>query len=96
MITYSYLVTNTGNVTLNPVTVTDPMTGLSAINCPTSTLTPGDIRDLHRHLHHHPGRPRSRQHRQHRHGVGDAAVRVIGHGHLLGDDSGHPDARRFS
>ena len=40
-ITYSYLVTNTGNVTLTPVGVTDPMTGLSSVSCPDSTLTPG-------------------------------------------------------
>jgi hypothetical protein len=39
-ITYSYVVTNTGNVTLNPVTVTDPMTGLSAITCPDTSLAP--------------------------------------------------------
>ena len=30
----SYLVTNTGNVTLDPVGVTDPMPGLSAVSCP--------------------------------------------------------------
>jgi uncharacterized repeat protein (TIGR01451 family) len=41
-VTYSYLVTNTGNVTLNPVTVTDPMTGLSAISCPDPALTPNE------------------------------------------------------
>jgi uncharacterized repeat protein (TIGR01451 family) len=40
-VTYSYAVTNTGNVTLNPVTVTDPMTGLSAISCPATKLAPG-------------------------------------------------------
>jgi uncharacterized repeat protein (TIGR01451 family) len=40
VITYSYVVTNTGNVTLNPVGVTDPMSGLSAINCPVATLAP--------------------------------------------------------
>ena len=40
-VTYSYQVTNTGNVTLNPVTVTDPMTGLSAITCPSTSLAPG-------------------------------------------------------
>jgi uncharacterized repeat protein (TIGR01451 family) len=40
-ITYSYKVTNSGNVTLTSVGVTDPMTGLSAISCPKTTLTPG-------------------------------------------------------
>ena len=32
-VNYSYLVTNTGSGTLTNVTVTDPMTGLSVINC---------------------------------------------------------------
>lgn len=41
-ITYSYTVANAGNVTLNPVTVTDPMVGLSAISCPRASLAPGD------------------------------------------------------
>ena len=40
-VTYSYKVTNTGNVTLDPVTVTDPMPGLSAISCPATSLAPG-------------------------------------------------------
>ena len=40
VITYSYLVTNTGNVDLNPVTVTDPMAGLSTISCPVTSLAP--------------------------------------------------------
>jgi uncharacterized repeat protein (TIGR01451 family) len=40
-ITYSYVVTNTGNVTLNPVVVTDPLPGLSAVSCPGSSLAPG-------------------------------------------------------
>ncbi|MGO9959806.1 MAG: hypothetical protein ACLP50_28170, partial [Solirubrobacteraceae bacterium] len=39
-ITYSYLVSNTGNVTLSKVGVSDPMSGLSAVSCPTSTLAP--------------------------------------------------------
>ena len=40
-ITYSYDVTNTGNVTLNPVVVSDPMSSLSAINCPTALARTG-------------------------------------------------------
>ena len=39
-LTYSFLVTNTGNVTLSDVTVTDPHTGLSAISCPATVLAP--------------------------------------------------------
>ena len=39
-ITYSFSVTNNGNVTLSSVTVSDPLPGLSAITCPTSTLAP--------------------------------------------------------
>ncbi len=43
VITYSYAVTNTGNVTLDPVVVTDPMTNLSTIDCKgVTSLTPGD------------------------------------------------------
>ena len=41
VITYSYVVTNSGNATLSGIAVTDPMTGLSAIECPTTTLAPG-------------------------------------------------------
>jgi uncharacterized repeat protein (TIGR01451 family) len=40
LITYSFTVTNTGNVTLTGVTVTDTMPGLSAVTCPTTTLAP--------------------------------------------------------
>ena len=36
---YSFLVTNTGNVTLHNVTVTDPLAGLSSISCPLTTLS---------------------------------------------------------
>ena len=32
-VTYSYAVTNTGNAALSDVTVTDPMLGLTAVNC---------------------------------------------------------------
>ena len=40
LVTYSYLATNTGNVTLDPVSVTDPMEGLSSIDCPATSLAP--------------------------------------------------------
>ena len=40
LITYFYLVTNTGNVDLSAVSVTDPQPGLSAVNCPSGTLAP--------------------------------------------------------
>lgn len=42
-ITYSFAVTNTGNVTLSNVVVTDPLPGLSAISpASVATLAPGD------------------------------------------------------
>jgi uncharacterized repeat protein (TIGR01451 family) len=39
-IAYSFEVTNTGNVTLTGVAVSDPMVG--AVTCPTTTLAPGE------------------------------------------------------
>ena len=39
-VSYSFLVTNTGNVTLTSVGVTDPLVGLSAISCPGTVLAP--------------------------------------------------------
>ncbi|HVA30485.1 MAG TPA: DUF11 domain-containing protein [Gaiellaceae bacterium] len=41
LVTYTYTVTNSGNVTLDPVNVTDPMPGLSALNCTATKLLPG-------------------------------------------------------
>jgi uncharacterized repeat protein (TIGR01451 family) len=40
-IDFRYLVTNTGNVTLRGIKVNDPLPGLSAIACPSATLSPG-------------------------------------------------------
>ena len=37
---FNYLVTNSGNVTLHGIGVSDPRTGLSAISCPNPTLAP--------------------------------------------------------
>ena len=42
VVRYSYAVKNTGNVTLDPVVVSDSMRGLSAISCPHSSLVPGE------------------------------------------------------
>src|ERR1019366_8229989 len=40
LITFSYLVTNTGNVTISALAVTDPQPGLSVVSCPSATLAP--------------------------------------------------------
>ena len=39
-IDYTFLVTNTGNVTLDPVSIDDPTVG--AVGCPVTSLAPGD------------------------------------------------------
>ena len=41
-ITYTFQVTNSGNVTLRDVTVTDPLPGLGGITCPTGQVAPGE------------------------------------------------------
>ena len=40
VVNYSFLVTNTGNVTLTSVGVADPLVGLSAVACPGTVLAP--------------------------------------------------------
>src|SRR5262245_35876288 len=42
VISYEFLVTNEGNVTLTGITVTDPLPGLSAIALPKTTLAVGE------------------------------------------------------
>jgi len=37
---YSYLVTNTGNVTLSTIGITDPHSGLTDLSCPAASLAP--------------------------------------------------------
>ena len=44
-VTWSFLVKNTGTVTVTTVAVTDPTAG--AISCPATTLAPGRLDDLH-------------------------------------------------
>ena len=57
VISYSYLLTNNGNVTLvAPFTVTDDKATVTCPATPTS-LAPGGEHHLHGQLHHHPGRP---------------------------------------
>ena len=53
-VTYTYAVINSGNITLDPVTVSDPMPNLSALSCNFTSLAPG-AGGLHRRLHHHAG-----------------------------------------
>jgi len=41
LVTYSFLVTNTGTAPLKQITVSDPLPGLSAVACPAAGLVPG-------------------------------------------------------
>ncbi len=53
-IAYTFIVLNTGNVTLDPVSVTDPKVG--TVSCPAGSLAPGGDQDVHGDLHADPGR----------------------------------------
>ena len=55
LVTYSFLVTNTGNIPLSGITVTDPK--VPSINCNgQTTLAVGCVDDVHRHAYGHAGR----------------------------------------
>ena len=95
-VTYSYAVTNTGNAALSDVTVTDPMLGLTAVNCGgnsnvVASLGAGDLGHLYGRLHHLPDRRGRRLHHQHRHGRRHPAGRAQRVGQRLADHPGRPE-----
>ena len=87
-VTYSYKVTNTGNVTLTSVGVSDPMPGLSSVSCPAATPASRCERDVHRELHDNPRRPGQRLDQEHRYRDGDAADGIARDLEVLGDGPG--------
>ena len=65
VLTYTYTLTNTGNVTLGgPFDITDDKAPNAA--CTDSTIAPGALDHLHRQLRRDPGRPRWRVGHEHR------------------------------
>ena len=62
-VTYTFTVSNTGNVTLTPITLTDPLVGRGLVP---DLAGAGCVRHLHGDLHAHPGRRERRRREQHR------------------------------
>ena len=100
-IDYSYKVTNNGTVDLTSVGVTDPMSGLSAIELWLDHARGRGVGDLHGHLLDHPGRRERRLDQQHGHRVGhrrgpDGHRDVLGHGERrpVALDRSEEDGRR--
>ena len=53
-VNYSYVVTNTGNVTVTGIVLSDDNDN-NNLSCPQTTLAPGGVDDLHRDAHVHAG-----------------------------------------
>jgi hypothetical protein len=87
-IIYRYEVTDTGNVTLKPVTVTDPMTRPVENQLPDHRPGPRGRGDLHRDLHHHPSRREPRIDQKRWDGHGHRPDREKGHRHGNTDHPG--------
>ncbi len=80
-ITYSFEVTNTCNVVLTGVHVTDHLDGLSEITPEVVTLPVGATQVFHDYLFDHAGRPGCRQCCEYGHGTRHGTRRPDGHGH---------------
>ncbi len=97
VITYSYTVSNTGNVTLTSVGVTDPMSGLSTMNCPNVTsLAPGDSVTCTATYTTTQDDVDRGQHREHRNGRGHATDRSAHHRSVAGDGDRVADSHHRS
>ena len=93
VVTFNFVVTNTGNVTITSFAVTDPLPGLSAINCHGVDLArPARDGDVHGDVHRQAGRRRRRRDQQHGDRERHDRDRRPGHGHRLPLDAAHEDA----
>ena len=93
-IIYSYVVTNTGRVTLTSVSVTDGMPGLSEVSCPESTLAVAASETCTATYTTTQADVDAGKAQEHRCGDGDPTNRTQGDGLVLVDDSGPPERGR--
>ncbi len=89
-ISYSFVIRNTGNVTLSNVGVVDPKVG--PVTCPVTTLAPDRDHDLHEELCADPGRCRRGLGQQHGNRLGDPNRRSGRDVHRLRDDEHHEES----
>ena len=73
VVNYQYVVTNTGNVTISALTVTDDRIATRVL--PADDAGARSKHAVHGELHHHPGRPGRRFRHQQRHGEWHARAR---------------------